>query len=71
MIHNHEVPGSIPGPATTREVNDLSFSFPPRDPGLNRGPLVLFLVRYSERGGLRPLSLAYSLRPNTYIHAYG
>ena len=30
----------------------------------------LFLVRISEHGGLRPLSLAYSLRPNRIALAF-
>ena len=37
----------------------------------NRGRINLFLVRHSERGGLRPLSLAYSLRPNTFSRGLG
>ena len=33
----------------------------------NRGRIDLFLVRHSEQGGPPgPLSLAYSLRPNTF-----
>ncbi len=36
------------------------FLYPP--PGPNP---FLFLVRHSEQGGFQPLSLAYSLRPNT------
>ena len=34
------------------------------EPGPNRP----FFFRHSEHGGLRPLSLAYSLRPNPFSH---
>jgi len=36
------------------------------EPGSNP---FLILVRHSEQGGFQPLSLAYSLRPNTFVPA--
>ena len=38
-----------------------------RDQGSEPNP---FFSSLRERGGLRPLSLAYSLRPNTLVRAY-
>ena len=43
---------------------------PPFSCTRRRGRIDLFLVRHSEQGGFQPLSLAYSLRPNTFVPAW-
>ena len=60
--------GSTPA-LGTRKGRQIASLFLHPSPGSNRW-FGLILVRHSEHGGLRPLSLAYSLRPYTNNRLY-